>query len=508
MSNYQLHANETTISIPRIITVDSVNYYEILVKCGQVMWTVNHRYRDFAELHDQLVSERGVSKDKLPPKKVLGNKSPTFLKKRQEALEQYLREMLIFLKVTMPREFVEFLDFHRYDIIFLVQHLASSLFLRGDAFLAKSKKYGFSVLELHAISERMQIPCPPTEAACSNYNFSHILDFCAQLETIIVLPTKNSLPTILYDDDTDKYIPHALHKPIGSSNLIPVQLRYELSVFKVLRNLIIYGVPTENIQNVGALRETLSRIEVYKSETKQICQIALCDNVHKDAAEDELDKSKWKNLRHAVFKENQLTVIDRTIRLFPTVKDLVLDKNKLESIAHLSHLNNLQILSLRCNRIAQCANWHVQLGNLVTLNLSQNRIRLLEGLGKLYSLVNLDLSCNLIDDINEIDYIGNLPLLENLRLMGNPVAGGVDYRARVLSRFGERLQEIYLDNEKGNQTEYDMALVLSALRISAQKSHRKLHSLLEPGGSTPAEEQQEKQKNDTERAGPSGGAGS
>ena len=43
---------------------------------------------------------------------------------------------------------------------------------------------------------------------------------------------------------------------------------------------------------LGALRETLSRIEVYKSETKQICQIALCDNVHKDAAEDELDKSK------------------------------------------------------------------------------------------------------------------------------------------------------------------------------------------------------------------------
>lgn len=78
----------------------------------------------------------------------------------------------------------------------------------------------------------------------------------------------------------------------------------------------------------------------------------------------------------------------------------------------------------------------------------------------------------------------------------------------MLSRFGERLQEIYLDNEKGNQTEYDMALVLSALRISAQKSHRKLHSLLEPGGSTSAEEQQEKQKNDTERAGPSGGAGS
>nr|XP_019552417.2 nischarin [Aedes albopictus]XP_029724561.1 nischarin [Aedes albopictus] len=479
MSNYQLHSNETSISIPRIITVDSVNYYEVLVKCGHVMWTVNRRYRDFDDLHAKLVQERSVAKDKLPPKKVIGNKSPTFLKKRQEALEQYLKEMLTFLKVTMPREFVEFLEFHRYDIIFLSQNLANCFFLRGESFLAKSKKYGFSVLELHAFSERLKIPCPSTEAADGALNFSHIMDFCSQLETVIVLPTKNSLPMILYDDDSDKYIPHALHKPIGSSNIIPSQLRYDLSVFRGLKNLIIYGISTENIENVGGLRESLLRIEIYKSEIKHIRQITLCDDIHRNSTE-ELDRSKvWKNLRHAVFKENQLLEIDHSIRLFPNLKDLVLDKNQIESIAHLSHLNNLQALSLRCNRIAECRDWHLQLGNLVSLNLSQNKIRLLEGLSKLYSLVNLDLSCNQIDDINEIDHIGNLPLLENLRLMGNPVAGSVDYRARVLSRFGERLQEIYLDNEKGNQLEYDTALVLSALRISAQNSQRKLHSLLD-----------------------------
>lgn len=251
MSNYELHASETSISIPRVITVDGVNYYEVMVKCGLVMWTVNRRYRDFDDLHSKLVQERSVAKDKLPPKKVIGNRSPTFLKKRQEALEQYLKEMLIFLKVTMPREFVEFLEFHRYDIIFLAQNLACSFFLRGETFLAKSKKYGFSVLELHAISERLKLPCPATEAADSALNFSHIMDFCSQLETVIVLPTKNSLPMILYDDDSEKYIPHALHKPIASSNLIPSQLRYELSVFKGLKNLLIYGISTENIENVG-----------------------------------------------------------------------------------------------------------------------------------------------------------------------------------------------------------------------------------------------------------------
>uniref|UniRef100_A0A8D8D005 Nischarin n=2 Tax=Culex pipiens TaxID=7175 RepID=A0A8D8D005_CULPI len=480
MSNYELHASETSISIPRVITVDGVNYYEVMVKCGLVMWTVNRRYRDFDDLHSKLVQERSVAKDKLPPKKVIGNRSPTFLKKRQEALEQYLKEMLIFLKVTMPREFVEFLEFHRYDIIFLAQNLACSFFLRGETFLAKSKKYGFSVLELHAISERLKLPCPATEAADSALNFSHIMDFCSQLETVIVLPTKNSLPMILYDDDSEKYIPHALHKPIASSNLIPSQLRYELSVFKGLKNLLIYGISTENIENVGGLCESLVRIEVYKSEIKHIRQIALCDDIHKNTVT-ELDRSKeWRNLRHAVFKENQLTEIDFTIRLFPNLKDLVLDKNQIECIANLSALNNLQALSLRCNRISECVDWHLQLGNLVSLNLSQNRIRLLEGLSKLYSLVNLDLSCNQIEQIGEIDHIGNLPLLENLRLMGNPVAGSVDYRARVLSRFGDRLQEIYLDNEKGNQTEYDTALVLSALRISAQASQRKLHSLLLP----------------------------
>lgn len=53
-----------------------------------------------------------------------------------------------------------------------------------------------------------------------------------------------------------------------------------------------------------------------------------------------------------------------------------------------------------------------------------------------------------------------------------------DYRQRVLSRFDDRCPEIVLDNEKGNSTEIDMALVLAALRKSEQSSQLKGKSVL------------------------------
>lgn len=158
--------------------------------------------------------------------------------------------------------------------------------------------------------------------------------------------------------------------------------------------------------------------------------------------------------------------IDASILLLPNVEHLILDNNRISNIAYLSKLPLLRNLSLCENNIKDCSNWHLELGNIVELNLSQNQITSLQGFHKLYSITSLDVSCNLISFIDEVDHIAALPCLENLRLTGNPVAGTVDYRARVLSRFTDRFNEILLDNEKGNQHELDTALVLSALRIS------------------------------------------
>uniref|UniRef100_A0A1B0GKV1 Uncharacterized protein n=1 Tax=Lutzomyia longipalpis TaxID=7200 RepID=A0A1B0GKV1_LUTLO len=171
----------------------------------------------------------------------------------------------------------------------------------------------------------------------------------------------------------------------------------------------------------------------------------------------------------ANFADNKITSIDESIKLLPKISTLILDRNELTSVQNLSAMPCLSALSLTENKISTCPDWHLQLGNLVTLILSQNFIQSLVGFRKMYSLVNLDVSCNQINDIAEVDHLANLPCLENIKLTGNPVAGSVDYRSKVLSRFVERISEMCLDNEKASQKEVDTALVLAALKLSQDK---------------------------------------
>lgn len=149
----------------------------------------------------------------------------------------------------------------------------------------------------------------------------------------------------------------------------------------------------------------------------------------------------------------------------PNVSHLNLTQNKISTIDHLTHLANLSHINLSNNLILDCTKLHTKLGNIKTIDFSQNQIKSLQGFEKLYSLESLDVSCNQISDIDEIKYIGELPCLEYVRLTGNPVAVIVDYRVKVLEYFGTRASEIYLDNEKATQKEIDTAFVLQALRI-------------------------------------------
>lgn len=215
---------------------------------------------------------------------------------------------------------------------------------------------------------------------------------------------------------------------------------------------------------MGTLRQTIQQLAWHNTSATQINEFLLCDCVHKEDANNE---NIWPNLENINLSDNKLTIIDPSIKLVPHLKTLVLDQNQIKTIENLNTLPYLQTLSLCENHITQCIELHLELGgNLMHLNLSQNNLRSLKGFRKLFTLIKLDVSCNAIDSIDDVDYIAGLPCLEELILTGNPIAGTVDYRSRVLARFNDRINDIYLDNEKGNANEIDTALALSALRQS------------------------------------------
>lgn len=72
--------------------------------------------------------------------------------------------------------------------------------------------------------------CPPTEKLDQMYDFSHILDFCSQITSLSIEGSYQSL---------------------GTSNIVPNDLKFDLIPFKSLMDLKILGVPMACIQSVG-----------------------------------------------------------------------------------------------------------------------------------------------------------------------------------------------------------------------------------------------------------------
>lgn len=148
MASFIQHGDETKITVPRVQVSDKCTLYEIQVEVGPVRWTVLHRYNDFVHLQEVLVSEHGVAKDLLPPKKAIGNREPSFIEKRRIGLEHYLSTVVRYLQKAMPKELASFLEFYDYDITFLLQKLAVKFFLQGEAMLLKNRSHTFTPLHV------------------------------------------------------------------------------------------------------------------------------------------------------------------------------------------------------------------------------------------------------------------------------------------------------------------------------------------------------------------------
>ncbi|XP_059481181.1 nischarin [Neocloeon triangulifer] len=443
MANFLQHRNEIGLQIPYVERDNKVTIYVIHVTMGPVRWQVKHRYSAFAALHDILVADHGVSKELLPPKKVIGNQDPVFIEKRRAALETYLQSVTNFLKIAMPQELAYFLHFHQYEVLYLLQSLALQFFNEGDLLLQNSTSFKFTPLQLHAISERLRQPCPPVDVPDKRLDFSHVLDFCCQLTMVEV---------------------EGSNYPLNNSSLIPNKLPFNLSAFKSVRHLVMGEVDVTQIKEAQNIRAHVHSLAVHHSQLRSVATIAMCDALHKDicsAGENYI----WHRLTELDLSFNYLEEIDESFRIMPHIKKLKLSHNKLNQVTGLTHLPQLSELNLSANAFYSIKDLHTSLGNVVHLDLSENHISTLGGFSKLYSLERLELASNAVSDVSEARHLSALPNLEYLTLTGNPVSTTVDYRTRVLERFGNRAADICLDNEKPNQKELDTIAILQVLRV-------------------------------------------
>lgn len=300
----------------------------------------------------------------------------------------------------------------------------------------------------------MLLPCPAFEQQNSAYHFSNVLDFCSQLEQLKIVPSKHS------DKDDKEEILKELISPIGTSNILPSTLTFDLSPFTSVRSLEVSGIVPQNITKCDSVKATATHLTVNNTRVQNVQQILLPESIHETFTTDQV----WTKVKECNFGRNDIWTIDKAMSLVPNVEEIHLNDNCLRNINNLRSLHYLNHLNLSGNLIESCSNWHYELGNISILNLSFNKLKSLAGLSRIRSLRTIDLSWNQIESFDEIDEIAQLPVIENVGLNGNVIASQVDYRTRVLARFGDKCGELILDNEKCSQSEVEIAGVLSVLR--------------------------------------------
>lgn len=350
---------------------------------------------------------------------------------------------------------------------------------------------------MHAITQKIQLPRSPVEQLNKEQDFAHVLDFLTNIESLEIVGNR------------DFY---------RNSNLILNNLPYDLSAFKSLKHLYFNCANVSSLMCARSLRSTLETLSAHSCGLKSVAEVLVCDSVHKNLevkvcrCEDDCTVFRsisnvcwfsqvnspytWRELVSLNLSDNNITEISpAAVCLVPKLRRLWLSCNALESVTNLSSLSDLEELNLSNNRIRQLPDLHTKLGNVKSVFLAQNRLTTLDGLGKLYGLVTLDVRSNRIADLETIRPVAALPCLEELTLTGNPVTTVLDFRTKVLTMFGNayakllllivrrqltkletiiectgsRAGEVSLDNEKAMQKELDTVAVLLALSNSAKK---------------------------------------
>ncbi|KAK2952133.1 hypothetical protein BLNAU_12984 [Blattamonas nauphoetae] len=197
--------------------------------------------------------------------------------------------------------------------------------------------------------------------------------------------------------------PHLLHLDLSQNALSDIStlsspVFAELQTLNLSSNKISNPTlsPKPGLQILNLSCNEISNLEPNSFSHPSLTKLLLRTNKLKTLYG--LEKSP-PSLAFVDLSENQL---QNCIGLPPSVISLNLSKNKIDSLEGLS----------------KCC-------QLTKLDLSQNRIVKFDGvdLTTLVSLIDLDLSSNLISDVNSLRSLSVLPSLRKIRLGGNPILG-------------------------------------------------------------------------------------
>ncbi|OXB72360.1 UNVERIFIED_CONTAM: hypothetical protein H355_005429 [Colinus virginianus] len=439
--------------------VETYTVYIIQVSVDSHQWTVKHRYSDFHDLHEKLVSEKKIDKNLLPPKKIIGKNSKSLVEKRQKELEVYLQTLLVKFPVTAPKVLSHFLHFHFYEINGITAALAEELFHKGEQLLMAGEVFTIRPLQLYAVTQQLLQGKPTCANGDARTDLGHILDFTCRLKYLKVSGTGG---------------------PFGTSNIQEHLLPFDLSIFKSLHQIQINHCGGKLIKGLTSSKHTLATMSVQFSATS-MKEILVPEASEFDQWEPEGASAScpvtaviptWRNLTTLDMSHNNISQIDDSVKLIPKIEFLDLSHNGVSLVENLQHLYNLVHLDLSFNKLTSLEGVHTKLGNIKTLNLAGNQLESLYGLNKLYSLVNLDLSSNKIEQIDEVKNIGGLPCLEKVVLSSNPLSIIPDYRTKVLAQFGDRASEVCLDNTVTTEKELDTVEVLKAIQKSKEVKYK------------------------------------
>eukprot|EP00042_Codosiga_hollandica_P034557 m.242248 g.242248 ORF g.242248 m.242248 type:complete len:190 (-) comp54438_c0_seq2:660-1229(-) len=130
--------------------------------------------------------------------------------------------------------------------------------------------------------------------------------------------------------------------------------------------------------------------------------------------------------------------MDAALSQLSHVEQLSLSTNAIEKISNLNGFKNLKVLSLGRNNIKAIAGLEPVADTLEQLWISYNLIDKLKGIGILRNLKVLYMSNNKVKDWSEFERLKELPNLEDLLFVGNPLqekhAADGDWIQQVASR--------------------------------------------------------------------------